>query len=181
MTTVRGFSLIELVTVLVLIGILAVSLGGRFIGSDGFAEFSYQSRLISSLRNMQARAMHDTRPATLVNPSGYCFQINFIMTPAAFGPPSLDYSAADGSATCNSSIDFANARYLGTSATEMTDKNVGIITLDDNGNSFDYVGFDSLGRPLTNVGQCSNDCRVELRGEQSAAVCIGAQGFIYAC
>ena len=179
--TALGFSLIELVVVIILLGILAVSVGTRFVGTDGFAELSYQSRLISSLRTMQARAMHDTRPATPANPSGYCFQINFSTTPPAFGAPSLRYGDADGSPTCSSAIDFANAQYLGTGSGEMEDKNVAIVTLDDNGNTFDYLGFDSLGRPLTNVGQCSSGCRVELSGEQTVAVCIAAQGYIYAC
>ena len=179
--TALGFSLIELVVVIILLGILAVSVGTRFVGTDGFAELSYQSRLISSLRTMQARAMHDTRPATPANPSGYCFQINFSTTLPAFGAPSLRYGDADGSPTCSSAIDFANAQYLGTGSGEMEDKNVAIVTLDDNGNTFEYLRFDSLGRPLTNVGQCSSGCRVELSGEQTVAVCIAAQGYIYAC
>ena len=179
--TALGFSLIELVVVIILLGILAVSVSTRFVGTDGFAELSYQSRLIASLRAMQTRAMYDTRPATQANPSGYCFRINFSKAPAAFGPPSLNYGNADGSATCNNTIDHANAQSLGTSIDEMADKNVAFESLSDGANTIDYIGFDNLGRPLTMGGNCSAGSKLTLQGEQSVAVCIAAQGYIYAC
>jgi MSHA pilin protein MshC len=177
----RGFSLIELITVIILLGIVAVSVGSRFVGSDGFAEYVYQSRLISALRVMQTRAMYDTRPATVANPTGYCFQINFSSSPAAFGPPTLNYAAADGSPTCSTTIDYSSSLHLGTTVSEMADKNVAFVAFTDGANSIDYIRFDNLGRPLTSVGKCTAGCQLELQGEQSISVCIKAQGYIYAC
>ncbi|KXI30110.1 prepilin-type N-terminal cleavage/methylation domain-containing protein [Paraglaciecola hydrolytica] len=177
----RGFSLIELIIVIVLIGILAVTVGSRMVGTNGFAEFSYQSRLIASLRTMQTRAMYDTRPATPTNPSGYCFKINFINSPAAFGPPSLNYAAADGSATCAANIDHLGAPHLATTSSEMADNKVQFTSINDGADPITYLRFDNLGHPLSSAGQCAGGCKIELSGEQIAAVCIAAQGYIYAC
>lgn len=176
-----GFSLIELIVVIILIGILAVSVGSRFVGTDGFAELTYQSRLISSLRAIQTRAMYDTRPPTVTNPSGYCFQINFRDSPAAFGPPTLDYTAANGSATCSTTINFTTSQHLSTTNSEMADNKVSLVELLDGVDSIVYIGFDDLGRPLTSANNCSADCQITFKGEQSARVCIKSQGYIYAC
>jgi MSHA pilin protein MshC len=177
----RGFSLIELIVVIVLLGILAVSVGSRFVGTGGYAEYSYQSRLISSLRAMQVRAMHDTRSATVANPSGYCFQVNFSLAPAAFGPPTLNYGNADGSATCSTAIDFTSSAHLGTASNELADNNVSIVALLDGSNSINYIGFDNLGRPLTSAGKCTAGCQLTFKGEQNVSVCIATQGYIYVC
>ena len=56
-----GFSLVELITVITLIGILAVVAGARLQTRQGYSEYAYQDRLVSALRNMQTRAMQDTR------------------------------------------------------------------------------------------------------------------------
>ncbi|MBL4631847.1 MAG: prepilin-type N-terminal cleavage/methylation domain-containing protein, partial [Paraglaciecola sp.] len=81
----QGFTLIELIVVIILISVLSVSAYSRFSGTSGFSEYTYQARLISALRNMQTRAMHDNR-------DGYCFKINFNTSTAAFGPPTLRYT-----------------------------------------------------------------------------------------
>ena len=171
----RGFTLVELIVVIILIGILSVSVFSRFSGKSGFSEYTYQARLISALRNMQTRAMHDTR-------DDYCFQINFITatTDVAFGPPVLNYITDDASAvaaTCSSNIDFNNADHLITSETEMSDEGVGLTTEP----RFDSIGFDTLGRPTIASGNCSTSCKVTFTGESTVSVCIESQGYIHAC
>ncbi|GAC18589.1 MSHA pilin protein MshC [Paraglaciecola arctica BSs20135] len=175
----QGFTLIELIVVIILISILSVSVFSRFSGTSGFAEYTYQARLVSALRNMQTRAMHDNR-------SDYCFQINLITstatTNAAFGPPILDYiTEAPGTAdaTCSNNIDFSNPDYLTTSATEMSDEGVGLSTEPN----FNFINFDSLGRPVDSDDKltCNAKCRITLTGESSVSVCIESQGYIHAC
>jgi MSHA pilin protein MshC len=170
-----GFTLVELIIVIILIGILSVTVFSRFSGTSGFSEYAYQARLISALRNMQTRAMHDTRDA-------YCFQINFDIATAAFGPPVLDYisdTATAKDATCVTDIEFGNPEYLTTNATEMTAAEVNLSTLP----SFSFIAFNSLGQPVAATGEltCSSQCKIILTGESAVSVCIESQGYIHAC
>jgi MSHA pilin protein MshC len=172
-----GFTLVELVTVIILISILSVSVFSRFSGTSGFSEYTYQARLISALRNMQTRAMHDTR-------DGYCFQINFDSATPAFGPPTLSYTTGASADTCQTSIDFNNADYLATSATEMTVDGVSLSTLSSSTPpSFSFIAFNSLGQPVAATGEltCSSQCKIILTGESAVSVCIESQGYIHAC
>ena len=171
----NGFTLVELIVVIILISILSVSVFTRFSGKSGFFEYTFQARLISTLRNMQTRAMHDTR-------NDYCFQINFDSTTPAFGPPTLNYvsdTASDKEATCETDIEFGNPEYLTTNATEMTDAGVSLSTLP----SFNFISFNSLGQPIDATGEltCSGQCKIVLTDEQAVSVCIESQGYIHAC
>jgi MSHA pilin protein MshC len=169
-----GFSLIELVVVIIIISVLAVSVFSRFTGTSGFAEYTYQARLISALRNMQTRAMHDNR-------DDYCFKINFdTSSTPAFGPPTLTYAPVGSTSdTCSNDIDFTNPDYLRTTSTEMADESVTLSTSP----VFALIDFDGLGRPIDGDGDptCTSTCTITLTGESAVNVCIESQGFIHAC
>lgn len=168
----KGFTLLELIIVIIILGILSVSVSTRFGGTSGFAEYTYQARLISSLRNMQLRAMQDTR-------QNYCFQINFSNSPAAFGPPTLSYNPGTPSDTCSTAIDHTGPEYLATSASEMSDESVVFGSL-----PFNYIGFDNLGRPVTDdlsSVNCSAGCQVDFVAQETASVCIESEGYIHVC
>ncbi|GGD61888.1 type II secretion system protein [Lacimicrobium alkaliphilum] len=176
-----GYTLLELIVVITVLGVLAVSAYSRFQGTDGIAEYSYQARLVSALRNMQTRAMQDTRP-------GYCYQINLNTTAPAFGPPTLAYSPGGGAAqqaqSCSTSIDYSTPEYLRTSQTDMSDDNLLLSAL-DGGSAVDHIGFDGLGRPVDNAQQAictgSSGCTLTVTGTASARVCVASEGYIYAC
>ncbi|WP_158965640.1 type II secretion system protein [Paraglaciecola sp. L3A3] len=171
----RAYTLIELIVVITLISVLAVTAYSRFSTSSGYAEYTYQARLISALRNMQTRAMFDTR-------DDLCFQINFSESPSAFGLPELDYQTPSvTSATCNTAIDYSNPDYLTTSASEMSDESVNLLAQDSTGTSYGYIRFDSLGRPQTNTSSCDSTCVIELIGESTVKVCVESEGYIHAC
>ncbi len=167
-----GFTLVELITVIILISVLSVSVFSRFSGTSGFAEYTYQARLISALRNMQTRAMHDNR-------DGYCFKINLdTSTTPAFGPPVLTYApVGDKDDTCGDDIDFSNPDYLTTNATEMSEEDVSLSTQP----SFNFIDFDDLGRPTDDSADCSATCKITLTGESTVSVCIESEGYIHAC
>jgi MSHA pilin protein MshC len=55
-----GFTLIELIVVLVLIGVLAVSVVPRFFDASGTAEYLYRDQALNILRRVQIQAMQCT-------------------------------------------------------------------------------------------------------------------------
>ncbi len=171
----EGFTLLELIIVMVLLGVLAVYAIPRFTGSGGYSEFTYQNRLISVLRNMQVRAMQDSRP-------NFCHQINFINTgsQAAFGPASTNYTAGNAAATCATTIDFTAPEFLRTTPNEISDSNVAMSVL-DGATAVGTIGFNSFGSPLSSASSCSAGCSVTFTGESAVRVCIESQGYIHAC
>ncbi|GAA0856547.1 hypothetical protein GCM10009114_18910 [Aliiglaciecola litoralis] len=156
--------------VMALLGILAVSVAPRFQSTGSVVEYTYQSRLISSLRTMQQRAMNDTR-------SGFCFFVNvFGGSNSSFGPPTLNYANSNRANTCATTIDSSeDAQYLVANIDEMAADNV---TITDGAGT---ISFNSMGCPATASGNCGSSKRIELRGETTIAVCIESQGYIHAC
>lgn len=59
-----GFTLIELIVVLIIIGVLAVSLVPRFFTTAGTSEYLYQDQLLNLLRRAQIQAMQCTDCST---------------------------------------------------------------------------------------------------------------------
>lgn len=170
-----GFTLLELIVVMVILGVLAVYAVPKFSGAGGYSEYTYQNRLISVLRNMQVRAMQDSRPS-------FCHRINFISTSTqvAFGPASTNYSVGNEAATCATSIDYNSPEFLRTSATEILESSVAMIAVDGS-TVINAIDFNSFGSPQTAVSNCSAGCRVTFTGQAAAQVCIESEGFIHAC
>lgn len=185
-----GFTLVELVITIIVLGILAVTAVPKLLERGDVDVFTFQARLIASLRNMQIRAMQDTR----VN---FCFQVNFINanggdTTSAFGPPLLQYNvnAADANPlsepTCSVAVEGGNAQaYLTATAAEMAENGVLIQAFNSQGSLVNSIAFDSLGRPQpksapdTNAGTCATGCVVNFTGEVSATMCIESEGFVH--
>jgi MSHA pilin protein MshC len=120
----KGFSLIELVVVMVLLGILAVTLLPRFFTSSGTAEYGYRDQALAVLRLIQLQAMQCTDSS-----SSLC-------------PPQQLQLASD---RLGSSGDCRNdARHLC-----IAERDPVILSA-----SFSSLSFDSMGRPFGCTGAC---------------------------
>lgn len=157
----RGFTLIELVVVIVLLGIVAVYAASRYTGISSFSSVTTQSEVLASLRLTQNRAMQRT---------DLCNRWLVSNNQAQQVSPSVSAGACTtsllSSATDSSFVDAA--------ANDIT------LTLTNNDGSY-FLDFDSLGRAT----QClTANCTVTLNNLQSGEsrqVCINSEGYIYAC
>lgn len=172
----QGFTLVELITVVILLGVLAIAVAPRFTDRSGYSEFALQQRLLGALRNLQLKAMHDTR-------AGFCYRM--ILDTAApdahqFGPASATYLDGQQANACNVSIDFASESYLRTEPSEITEAGLQMLPVDGS-TTINFLQFDNLGRPISSAGTCATNCTVTFSGESDAKVCIVSEGYIYAC
>ncbi|WDE04495.1 type II secretion system protein [Thalassomonas viridans] len=154
-----GFTLIESVTVIILLGILAVSVLPRFSGTRDYEIYAYRSQLISALRLTQQRAMQQTN-TTL------CHQI--VVENSRFGVPDRT--------DCDETNFPADWQPDLTGAVVESKHN---ITFDINGNANpSIISFNGMGVPQDD---CSGGCTLNITGEYEAlTVLIAEQGYIRA-
>lgn len=55
-----GFTMIELIVVIIMLAIMAISIAPKFLNSTGFQEYTYRDDVINTLRAIQLRAMQQT-------------------------------------------------------------------------------------------------------------------------
>lgn len=161
-----GFTLIELIITLIILGILSVTVVPKFFGPDLFDSYTARDQAMSALRTMQLRAMQMTD-------DNKCHK--FIISSDLIAPPSPIIDTNTCSSTASSTD---NPKYL-----SMTlDHSRTDVTFDaDNaaGSTFTQIEFDDLGRPILNSGNCSTTgCKITV-GE--VAICISGEGAIYGC
>ncbi|WP_064601771.1 prepilin-type N-terminal cleavage/methylation domain-containing protein [Photobacterium sp. J15] len=160
----RGFTLIELIVVIILVGIISVTAASRFSGMSSISSPVYRDQLISSMRLTQMRAMQ-TRDN--------CHRWLLGNTKAR----QVDISQA----TCNTSTFPGKATFWD----DQTAIDVGnklnarfTITADGAPQTLPYaLDFDSFGR----IQKCSDGCRVTVSGSDTLAICIESEGYIHAC
>lgn len=165
----NGFTLIELIVVLILVAILGVYATFRFSGTRGYIEYTYQHRLISALRTIQTRAMQDTSQN-----NQYQLFFDTRANNLSFGP-----SLPDGTA-----IDFSNdalsSGINGVNGFPLTELLLNTTGLAVSGN-FTLVRFNSLGEPVDSNGAaiCAAGCVVDFIGQSAASVCIEPLGYVH--
>jgi MSHA pilin protein MshC len=94
MRIARGFTLVELVAIIVVLGILSISVVSKFSTTGSFAERTVRDRIVAIARYAQQRAMYDQNPA-------HCYRLQINATDYGaqrdrndgngfqyFGPPS---------------------------------------------------------------------------------------------
>lgn len=160
----KGFTLIELVLVILVISILAFSALPKLFTNSEFETISQRDQVIGLLRSVQQRAMQDTQTINK------CHRILF-----ASGTIGLSDQAVDG--TCDS----------GVAAVSAVDDFFVIDGIDSytavNGtptaNAISFIDFGDLGQPTPSLGSCaSNGCKITI---DTHSVCIESEGYIHAC
>ncbi|WP_392340291.1 type II secretion system protein [Moritella marina] len=158
-----GFTLIELVIVIILTGILAATAIPKLIGNDGFEAQAYRDQLLQLLKTVQQQAMScdDDCRASSISRSTNLYACNkviiesnrfgipkdcaVIFPPTGYDVPHLGMSKAEAD---SSSISFNSPRRI--------------------------IEFDSLGV----VNGCTG-CIIEVKGEDTLKIRIESQGYIH--
>jgi len=158
-----GFTLIELVIVIILTGILAATAIPKLVGNDGFETQTYRDQLLQLLKTVQQQAMScddDCRKnvggtARTDNPYA-CNKV--IIESDRFGIP----------ADCNDTDlpDSFNLPQLGMSIEEAESTSVTF--------SQHTIEFDDLG-----VASSCTGCDISIIGEQTLLIRIESQGYIH--
>ena len=156
-----GFTLIEVITVIIIIGILSVNVLPKFLSSSGFEEYTYRDELLTKLRGVQQRAMQRTDVAS-------CSVV--ISTDSK----TLGLLAANNTG-CGTGLAGDS-----TSVAVSTSHNVSFsISSNVNNNAF---SFSDLGRPQ-GCNAATSPCEITLTvvgDEQSLSIRINQEGYIYA-
>ncbi|MFC3123036.1 pilus assembly FimT family protein [Agaribacter flavus] len=169
-----GFTLVELVTVVLILSILSVYVVPRFLSTEGFAERSTQQRLLAALRALQTKAMHDTS-------SSFCYRMIFNTSSSpAYGPSVGRYVSGTESASCGGMIATDAPENLALTQDEFSRLSLSLAA-SDSGVGVNYIQFDALGRPTTSAGTCNSFCQISLLGQTNTTVCIGSEGYIHVC
>ncbi|MEH6385602.1 MAG: prepilin-type N-terminal cleavage/methylation domain-containing protein [Colwellia sp.] len=147
-----GFTLIELIIVVIILGILSVSVVPKFFSGSGFSEYGYRADVIAKLRLIQTRAMQQG--------SGGCYQV-------------MITSNKLGKVTCDPSPEFVNQEIQRATTVEVLSEDP--ITFSPSGKIFI---FDSMGRPQT--GNVNEAITITVSGEQSLRILIESEGYIHA-
>ncbi|MDG1750527.1 MAG: type II secretion system protein [Thalassotalea sp.] len=153
-----GFTLIELVVTLIMIGIMAATIAPRLFTSNGFEEYGYRTEIISTLRAVQLRAMQQTQ-------SEQCHKIKISNDNKMLGLLAKD-SSAD---YCDETTWYDLSTEDGLTSVQIDKDHSVTISGDD-------FSFDQLGRPVN----CSVPCDVIIHGESNLTIRVEQEGYIHA-
>lgn len=156
MTSDTGFTLVELVTVMILIGILAVSALPRFIGSSSYSAYSLRNEFLSELRAVQQLALNNT---------DRCYRIG--VTPTQY---QVSHFTARTAATCSGAVSRVAEPQLLTGGARL-------VLLSNSSDSFN-IDFDINGRVQLNCA-ANNNC-IQAVADDSVMLAISAEGYVYA-
>jgi MSHA pilin protein MshC len=156
LTHAKGFTLVELVTTMILIGILAVTALPRFFGPSSYSAYSLRSEFLAELRLAQQLALNNTDRCYRLTVTANQYQLTHFTDRT--GP------------TCSGTIARVDDSQLLAGGARL-------VLIDTNSDSFN-VDFDINGRPQLNCN-ANNDC-IRTVADESLVIAISAEGYMYA-
>jgi len=167
----RGFTLVELITVIILIGILAVAVLPKFDGTASYEAHSHRAQLISALRLTQQRAMQQTDST-----DSYCHQLVFDshVSISRYGiPDRLDCDITD----------FPNDWQPDATGFEVEERYQVSFAIKGKTN-LSAITFDGMGRPVSNAtiaNNCAGGCTIEVQSSvETLEIIIESEGYVHA-
>ncbi|MBB1425626.1 type II secretion system protein [Shewanella sp. SG44-2] len=149
-----GFTLVELVTTIILLGILAVAVLPRLMSDSSFSAYSLRSEFISELRHVQLKAIQNT---------DQCYQID--VTSSGY---TLRHFSGRAVNVCINQVRIEQQQSFSGNAH---------IALTSNASQAFSITFDSLGRMLSPA--CSGHC-FNAVADETLAIAVESEGYIYA-
>ena len=156
----KGFTLVELVTVLVLLGILTAAVAPRFSNRDGFSDYAVRDQIVAAARITQQRAMYHHSANT-------CYRIS-----VASNQLSVQRGTDDDS-------DGVFTNYVNIGPTQnwvnglQFEGNATVTPID--------IYFDGLGNNIGSVPNCAgtpSETEILIAGSSNAGVCIRETGHV---
>lgn len=167
-TCANGFTIIELVVTIIVVGILAATVAPRFLNSKGFEEYSYRSEVISTLRSIQLRAMQQTDNL-------HCHQVT--ITSKIVGLNATDNPPTN---LCNNSVWFDSSQFNiaayedGPTSVQVDANHSVVFSVNVPSGRF---SFDQMGRP---VGCPLSTCIITITGDEALTIKVEPQGYVHA-
>lgn len=153
-TKCNGFTMIELIVVIIMLAIMAATVMPKFFTSTGFQEYTYQAEVITKLRSIQLRAMQQTN-------SSECHTV--LVTKDALGiPENCDLMLANGWQGENKTTGESGTTNVKIEHDEVTFSPI----------NFSFT-FDDMGRP-----SCNN-CVITVKGDSDLTIIIESEGYIH--
>lgn len=166
-----GFTLVELITVIILIGILAVAVLPKFDGTASYEAHTHRAQLISALRLTQQRAMQQTD-----NSDGYCHQLIFDnhSTISRYGIPDR----------INCAITTFPANWEPDATGVAVEKRYQVNFSINGVSNPSAITFDGMGRPITNTSianNCAGGCIINVQSSvDTLQIKIEPEGYVHA-
>jgi len=156
MSKQAGFTLVELVTTIILISIIAVVVLPRLFTQSSYSAYSLRNEFISELRQVQQKALNNTDLCFRVTVSGTGYQVS-------------QFSTRNG-AVCSGTALSPNPLY-----TQAFQGGAQLVLVSTNSSNF-TLDFDINGRLFPS---CNGDC-IRVTANDTVMINVSSEGYIYA-